>query len=87
MKEAKYKNGDLLMDNTTGLTGVVMVVAYYSTGCIHYGIQPRKLKNEGATHDWTWLDESRFSLVESDVVKFDFNPVRTSGPMPNGPQM
>jgi hypothetical protein len=86
MRIAKYSNGDSLRDKVTGLEGIVMVVAYYATGCIHYGIQPRALKGDGCTHDWVWLDESQFDLINAAAVKFDVSPDGTSGPMPSGPQ-
>jgi len=76
MRTAKFENGDLLRDNVTGLEGIVMVVAHYSTGCIHYGIQPQKVKEDGNVPDWTWLDESRFSLVRSDAVSFNITSGR-----------
>ncbi len=85
MFESEFSNGDLLRDKVTGLEGVVMVVAFYSTGCIHYGIQPKRIRDDGEIPDWTWLDESRFSLVEQSAVKFDYNG--NSGSMPFGPQV
>lgn len=87
MRTARFENGDLLRDNVTGLEGIVMVVAHYSTGCIHYGIQQQKVKDDGSVPDWQWLDESRFSLVRHDAVSFNISPEGTSGPMPSGPQM
>lgn len=86
-KESKFNNGDVLVDVVTGLEGVVMVVAFYSTGCIHYGLQPRGLKESGEPKEWTWLDESRLSRKEEQAVKFQVAPGRTSGPMPQGPKL
>jgi hypothetical protein len=87
MREAKFTNGDLLKDKITGLEGVVMVVAFYSTGCIHYGLQPKRVNENGDIPDWTWLDESRLVMVEAEVVTFDISADSASGPMPSGPQM
>lgn len=85
--KAFFNNGDLLRDNVTGLEGIVMVVAHYSSGCIHYGLQTQKTKDDGTLADWTWLDQSRFSSVKGGAVKFNFDlERRTSGPMPCGPQ-
>lgn len=81
----KYDCGDLLRDSVTGLEGVVMVRAEYSTGCHHYGLLPRGLQ-DGKEPDWTWLDQSRLSLVESAVVKFNTDHTATSGPFPAGPK-
>lgn len=87
MKDAKFKNGDLLKDKVTGLDGIVMVVAYYATGCIHYGIQPQKVKDDCNIPDWQWFDESRMELVKEEVVSFSITVGRNSGPMPKGPQV
>ena len=82
----KYKNGDLLRDTVTGLTGVVMVRAEYSTGCHHYGIQPRTLTKDGETKSWTWLDQSALELVDEAVVDFKIVKNGTSGAFPTGPE-
>lgn len=87
MTKAKFDNGDLLRDQVTGFEGIVMVVAYYSTGCIHYGVQQQKVKEDGSVPDWQWLDESRFRLVRAKAVSFDIPQTVRSGPMPSGPQM
>lgn len=89
---SKFANGDLLKDVVTGLEGIVMVVAFYSTGCIHYGLQPRKMTEKNDTPDWSWLDESRLELIEACAVNFniDFNAEtskRPSGPQPSGPEL
>jgi hypothetical protein len=86
MRKAKFKNGDILKDIVTGLKGVVMVVAHYSTGCIHYGIQEQRVKDDGTLNRWEWLDQSRFVLVEDSAVVFDIDSNMPSGPMPSGPQ-
>ncbi|MEW8508895.1 MAG: hypothetical protein AB2598_19570 [Candidatus Thiodiazotropha sp.] len=82
----KYENGDVLTDIVTGLTGVVMVRAEYSTGCHHYGIQPQKTI-DGKEPDWTWLDQSRLKMKEAKAVSFDIHDDTTSGPYPSGPKL
>ncbi len=81
----KYENGDVLRDKVTGFTGVVMVRAEYSTGCIHFGIASNELKN-GEPLDWHWFDQSRLELLESSVVQFEIPEGSTSGPFPKGPE-
>lgn len=81
----KFENGDKLCDQVTGLEGVVMVRAEYSTGCIHYGLQAQNLK-DGEPRDWHWLDQSRLYLVESKAVTFKILEGTTSGAFPAGPQ-
>ncbi len=87
MRKEKFSNGDLLRDKVTGIEGIVSVVAFYATGCIHYGIQPQKVLENGTMPDWTWLDESRLELVRAGAVAFDVPDGGTSGPMPQGPQV
>ena len=83
----KFKLGDLLEDKITGFSGVVMVVARYATGCVHMGLQPRKLKEDGTTHSWEWLDQSQLELVTENAVKFNVDQNFPSGPSPKGPQL
>lgn len=87
MNKAKYENGDLLKDKVTALEGIVMVVAYYATGCIHCGLQDQKVQKDGKVNDWVWLDQSSLKLVKKGAVKFDVSIKDPSGPMPTGPQM
>jgi hypothetical protein len=86
MRQAKFENGDELKDKVTGLKGIVMVVAFYSSGCIHYGVQPRALKDKGTPAEWVWLDEGRYSLVKKGAISFNIDEHRPSGPMPKGLQ-
>lgn len=81
MKQPLFGMYDILKDKTSGLVGQVHVIAWYSTGCIHYGVAPMKLKSDGTMHEWTWLDESRFELVKKSKKKEPKNP--TSGPFPH----
>lgn len=86
MIEHEFNLGDKLRDKVTGLEGVVLVIAKYATGCIHYGIQSDKVKEDGTIANWEWLDESRFKLMIKKAVDFNIeNP--TSGPAPTGPSM
>ena len=93
MIEHKFNLGDKLKDNVTGLTGIVMVIAKYATGCLHYGIQAKIIKDNGTLPDWQWLDESRYTLVKANAVDFGLNDKKQknkkipSGPQPLGPQV
>ena len=78
MDSTKFSMHDVLKDKVSGLKGVVLGITFYDTGCIHYGLAPQKLKEDGTVHNWTWLDESRLDLVKSAVVKKVL--VRRSGP-------
>jgi hypothetical protein len=78
MDSTKFSMHDVLKDKVSGLKGVVLGITFYDTGCIHYGLAPQKLKEDGTVHDWTWFDESRLELVKSAVVEKVL--VRRSGP-------
>ena len=80
-----YNLGDLLKDTVTGMEGIVMVRAEYSTGCHHYGIQQQTLI-EGKEPDWVWLDQSRLVRVEPKKVYFAIPDRGTSGNFPSGPK-
>lgn len=86
----KYELGDILKDKVTGFTGVVMVRAEYFTGCIHYGLCPRKVGKNGTIPEWEWVDVSRLVKAKGKVIlsqSTSKKAVRTSGPMPSGPEM
>lgn len=97
MIDNMFAAGDLLEDKVTGITGIVMVIAKYSTGCIHYGIQPRNVKEDGSIPNWVWLDEHRYRLVKKQAVCFDTvvekkdkttsSLVPPGGDFPSGPQL
>ena len=82
-----YANGQVLRDKISGLEGVVMVRCHYATGCLHYGIQRKGLKEDGSTYSWEYFDQSQVEPVEEgESVSFDIKPGNTSGPMPNAPR-
>lgn len=87
MQGNKWNSGDLLKDEVTGLEGIVMVVAFYATGCIHYGLQQRKTKEDGTVPDWQWIDQSQLKLKKKGVVQFGGIEQKPSGPSPKGPQL
>ncbi len=82
----KFNCGDFVSEKVTGYIGIIMGITYYSTGCVHYGLQPRELNKDGVPNDWQWFDESRLQLLEKDKVSFD-REEDTSGVFPNAPTM
>ncbi len=85
-KESKFNNGDSLKDKVTGAKGIVMSITFYATGCIHYGLQPQKMKDDGTILDWVFFDQSRLETVETDVIAFDVDEEKPSGIEQNPPQ-
>ena len=85
--KTKYEMGEILKDIISGFTGPVIAFAYYSTGCVHYGIAPMKMNSDGKMLEWEWIDESR--LLPTDRKPVEFQPLETSvsGPTQSPPQM
>lgn len=76
--------GDTLEDKITGFIGVAMAKTEYFTGCIHFGLLPRGLK-DGKTKEWEWFDSTRLVIVPG-TEKVLMQPIkRLGGPAPNAP--
>jgi hypothetical protein len=80
----KFELGEELQDVVTGYKGIVMGRTDYFTGCVHYGLAARELK-DGKTLDWEWFDETRLSKI-GNGIRFEVEK-STSGPMPHAPSM
>ncbi len=86
----KFECGDVLKDKVSGFVGVVMTRSEYYTGCIHYGLEARKLTKDNKLADWQFLDEMRLTKVRVKplVFKKKEGVVKgrvIGGPMPNPP--
>ena len=87
--ENKFEFGDKVKHIVLGIEGIVMAYTFYSTGCIHYGVQRIEFDEDGDPKDWLWYDENRLKLVKAGEVKFDSyisEGKRTSGPAPCAPR-
>jgi len=84
----KFTLGDTLKDVVTGFKGVAMVRAKYLTGCVHYGLCPKNLK-DGKIAEWEWIDQTRLIWVKNvkRVVLSKAETVAPSGPCCNGPRL
>ena len=85
---AKIELGVIVKDKVTGLVGVVMGRTEYLTGCAHLGICPQKLKTDGSTPDWQWIDETRCELVKGKkriTLSEPVNVTAKGGPAPDAP--
>lgn len=78
----KFNLGDEVVDTITGYTGIVVSRADYLTGCFHYGVQSRTLK-DGKRMDPEWLDGSQLDVV-ADRVALRGN---SGGPSPIPPSI
>lgn len=75
--ERKFEMYDTLKDGVTGYEGVVLAITEHSTGCIHYGLQCKKLDKDGAVRDYEWFDETRLKRVRKAPKK---KGVKAGGP-------
>jgi hypothetical protein len=78
----KYELGEELKDIVTGFVGVVMGRTEYLTGCNHYGLVPRTLK-DGIPMDYQWIDETRLRPTGNKLE--EYKAPNTSGPEQNAP--
>jgi len=79
----KFDLNQEVKDKITGFKGIIVGRTQYNTGCVQYGICPRKLKEDGTAPDWLWLDGSR--LVETGK-NIKIIP-EIGGPHPSAPEM
>lgn len=76
----KFDLGDKVKDAVTGFEGVVIARSEYLNGCIRYGVQSPKLK-DNKPQDCEWIDQGQLSLVKSKAVNLEVK--RTGGPRPS----
>ena len=76
--------GDLVKDQVTGYTGVVVARTEYLNGCVRLLIQPQKLDKDGKSREPEAYDIEQCVLVKDAVVK---RPEKepTGGPRPAVP--
>ena len=82
----KFEFGDKVRHIILGIEGIVMAYTFYSTGCVHYGVQRQELDEDGNARNWLWYDENRLKLCDKKVVDLTNYVTKTSGPAPNAPQ-
>jgi len=66
--ESKFDLGDLLKEKITNIKGIVVAVEFRMSGCPHYALQMRELK-DGDIRGWIWLDETYLDFVlKTEIV-------------------
>jgi len=79
----KFELNQGVEDVVTGFKGIIMAVTEYNTGCVQYGISPRKMTDDGKVPEWIWLDGSRLISTEDAI---NIQPA-IGGPHPNAPSI
>ena len=68
----KVELGDMVCDNITGFTGVVVGKAEYLTGCDQFILQPKCAGDLGKYPDANWFDVGRLRvLCKGEVSKVE----------------
>lgn len=80
----QYPLGCVLKDCITGFEGVVLGRTEYFTGCKHYGLASRGMK-DGKPLDWEWFDESRLTMISRSIPTLQ-TEMGTGGPCQSTPQ-
>ncbi len=83
----KFDLGSRLKDKVTGFSGIALCVSFYMTGCVQYGLQPSRLKEDGGVPDWEWFDEDRLIQESESLFMPAKDPAnaRPGGPQPTAP--
>lgn len=58
------KLGQNAKDKITGFEGVAIAKTEWFYGCIRYGLQGRKVKDDGTIADAQWFDEDQLIGIE-----------------------
>lgn len=79
----KFNLNEEVSDIVTGFRGIIMGITEYNTGCIQYGVCPRKLEKDNKLPEWIWFDGSRLKFHGEGI---NIKPV-IGGPHPTAPSM
>ncbi len=79
---SKVENGKTVRDKISGYEGVVIARTDWLTGCVRFGVQARKLKEDGGVLDAQWFDESQLEVIDDAGVP---NMPGVVEPPPGGP--
>jgi hypothetical protein len=81
--------GSLVQETISGLKGIAVARSEWITGCVRYGLDIQKVKEDGTLYDTYWIDEARLKVLkppkEGILTKKDPHEGGTSNPkLPNG---
>lgn len=81
-KKFKFKCGDVVRDQVTGLEGIVTARSQWLHNCNTYRVQPQELK-DGKPVDSSGFDEPQLDLVKKKPKNVAKSPGNTGGPTPS----
>jgi len=59
--------GDRVKDKITGLTGIMVGIAYWVSNCVRAAVQPETAK-DGKAPDSVWIDMPLLEVVKKGVI-------------------
>jgi hypothetical protein len=71
--------GCIAKDTITGFKGVVTSRTEFLYGCVHIGITPDKLDENGKPVESQWFDEQRIEVIKAAKPKVSKDSEATSG--------
>lgn len=60
-----FSLGDHAQEKLTGISGRIVGIAFYETGCTHIGIKRLGVDKEGKPFDLLWFDEPNVDLLSA----------------------
>jgi hypothetical protein len=78
MKDAKFKNGDIVRDNVSGYTGMVVATTLWLNGCYRYVVASQTVNEAGVPTDHPF-DELQLTKVADSTIE---GKHETGGPRP-----
>jgi len=81
LSEEPIPLGSIASDIVTGFKGVIVARTEWMTGCTRYGIQSRKLKEDGSVLDIQWFDEAQVMVTVSEPA-VEIPQAPPAGPTP-----
>lgn len=75
----KFDNGVEVIDQVSGLTGIIDCSSLWLNGCKRYSVQPKIKEGETSMPESYWVDEQQIELVSEGISK-KIKPTPTGGP-------
>jgi len=66
--EAKFENGEKIIDKVSKFKGTILGVAQYWNGCNRYQVQP-EISKDGSFREAQWIDEEQLERTGKKKVK------------------
>ena len=83
--ESRFNLGDMAIEKLTGVSGRVVSVCFYETGCTHIGIKRLGVDKDGKPFDMLWFDEPNVDLLPEQKDELKPNPSKKpGGPLTTG---